>query len=108
MDTRRYLELENDESHIIIDYLNDLRNQWLQENDITLIDVVENLLYKLNDDRDITITGREYCFLVNLLNKKRIDLTYKNEDTAYLEKLLMKVIDTPKQREIILNRDEAR
>ena len=108
METKRYLELDENEKHIIVNTLNELRTSWLNENDILFIDVLENILNKLYESDEITITNKEYCLLVNVLNKKRLELEKNKEDTTELEDLLLKIIDSPKTREMVFVRDEAR
>lgn len=108
METKRYLELSENESHIIINTLNDLRTKWINENDILFIDVLDNILSKIYENEDIIITNKEYCCLVNVLNKKRLELEKNKEDTTELEDLLLKIIDSPKNKEMVFIRDEAR
>lgn len=108
METKRYLELNKKESYIIVNTLNDLRTKWLNENDILFIDVLENILNKIYGNGDITIIDKEYCLLINVLNKKRLELEKNKEDTTELEDLLLKIIDSPKNKEMVFVRDEAR
>lgn len=56
--------------------------------------------------RVITVDNYDYNIIVNALNDKRLELVSKGESAEEISSVLLKLVDAPKKRTGLFNREE--
>ena len=56
--------------------------------------------------RVITVDNYDYNIIVNALNDKRLELVSKGESAEEISNVLLKLVDAPKKRKGLFNREE--
>lgn len=56
--------------------------------------------------RVITVDNYDYNIIVNALNDKRLELVSKGESAEEISNVLLKLVDAPKKRIGLFNREE--
>ena len=56
--------------------------------------------------RVITVDNYDYNIIVNALNDKRLELVSKGESAEEISNVLLKLVDAPKKRTGLFNREE--
>lgn len=86
--SKKKIELNNEEIRIILNSLNDFRNNLLQQN--KYVDSINDVLSKLKNK--MKADKYDLGIMINGLDGKRKAMLEKNEDTSSIDNLLLKLI----------------
>jgi len=93
------LELLYDEKVLIINSLNELRNDLLSQNrDITIIN---DILLKFSDTNKVELDRYELNIIINALNEVRTNMKSKNEYPRDINNLLLKLINENSKKKVL-------
>ena len=93
------LDLLYEEKNLILNSLNELRNDLLsQDRDITIIN---DILIKFIDTNKVELDRYEINIIINALNKVRTDMKNRNEYPRDINELILKLINENSKKKVL-------